>query len=55
MSSLFIIVAVVVLVLVLTSLRTVSQGTMAVTTIPATNASMRLDTFCPMTWRRFVP
>ena len=29
--------------------------TMAVTRIPATNASQRLDMFCPMTWRKLEP
>jgi Spy/CpxP family protein refolding chaperone len=29
--------------------------TMAVTTMPAMNASQRLDMFWPMTWRRLEP
>ena len=29
--------------------------TMAVTRIPAINASQRLDMFCPMTWRKLEP
>lgn len=29
--------------------------TIAVTTMPATNASQRLDMFWPITWRRLVP